>query len=44
MAIKIVRVHPKNRVLAWIEDRLPVLSFVSAHTATYYSPRNVNLW
>ena len=44
MALKIVRVHPKNRVLAWIEDRLPVLSFVSAHTVTYYSPRNFNFW
>ncbi|MBU8977825.1 cytochrome b N-terminal domain-containing protein [Lysobacter sp. MMG2] len=44
MAIKIVRVYPKNRVLAWVEDRLPWLSFVSAHTATYYAPKNFNIW
>ena len=28
MALKIVRVYPKNRVLAWIEERLPVMSFL----------------
>ncbi len=44
MALKIVRIYPKNRVLAWIEDRLPVLSFVSAHTVTYYAPKNFNIW
>ena len=44
MALKIVRLHPKNRLLGWIEDRLPWLSFVSAHTATYYAPKNFNIW
>jgi len=44
MALKIVRVYPKNRVLAWIEDRLPVMSFLSAHTVTYYAPKNFNVW
>jgi ubiquinol-cytochrome c reductase cytochrome b subunit len=44
VALKIVRVYPKNRVLAWIEDRLPWLSFVSAHTVTYYAPKNFNIW
>ena len=44
MALKYVKVHPKNRVLAWVEDRLPVLSFVSAHTTNYYSPKNFNIW
>ncbi len=44
MAIRIVRLHPRNRALAWVEDRLPWLSFVSAHTATYYAPKNFNLW
>jgi len=44
MSIKIVRLHPRDRVLGWIEDRLPWLSFVSAHTATYYSPKNFNVW
>ncbi|WP_425497720.1 cytochrome b [Lysobacter arvi] len=44
MALKIVRVYPKNRVLAWIEDRLPAMSFLSAHTVTYYAPKNFNIW
>jgi ubiquinol-cytochrome c reductase cytochrome b subunit len=44
MAITIVRIHPKNRVLAWIEDRLPWLSFLAAHTTGYYSPKNFNVW
>jgi ubiquinol-cytochrome c reductase cytochrome b subunit len=44
MSVKFVRIHPNNRVLAWIEDRLPWLSFLSAHTATYYVPKNLNLW
>ncbi|WP_342317275.1 cytochrome b N-terminal domain-containing protein [Lysobacter sp. FW306-1B-D06B] len=30
--------------MAWVEDRLPWLSFVSAHTATYYAPKNFNIW
>ncbi|MDN5782123.1 MAG: cytochrome b N-terminal domain-containing protein, partial [Luteimonas sp.] len=30
--------------MGWIEDRLPWLSFVSAHTATYYAPKNFNIW
>ncbi len=44
MALKIVRLYPKNRALAWIEDRLPWLSFVSAHTSGYYAPKNFNFW
>jgi len=44
MTLKIVRIHPKNRVLAWIEDRLPLLSFLSAHTTGYYAPKNFNIW
>jgi len=44
MAIKIVRLHPKNRVLAWAEDRLPLISFLAAHTTRYYSPKNFNVW
>ncbi|MBC6941906.1 MAG: cytochrome bc complex cytochrome b subunit [Xanthomonadales bacterium] len=39
-----VRLHPKNRVLAWVEDRLPILSFLSSHTSGYYAPKNFNLW
>ena len=42
--MKIVRLHPTNRVLAWIEDRLPVLSFLAAHTTHYYAPKNLNVW
>src|SRR3954465_6480548 len=44
MALNIVRIHPKNRGLAWIEDRLPWLSFVSAHTTGYLVPKNLNIW
>ncbi len=44
MTIKIVRVYPRNRVLAWIEDRLPIISFVAAHTSRYYAPKNFNVW
>jgi ubiquinol-cytochrome c reductase cytochrome b subunit len=44
MALRIIRLHPRNRTLAWVEDRLPWLSFVSAHTATYYAPKNFNVW
>ncbi|HEX6974791.1 MAG TPA: hypothetical protein VF147_10335, partial [Vicinamibacterales bacterium] len=38
------RLQPKNRVLAWVEDRLPVLSFLGSHTSGYYAPKNFNLW
>jgi ubiquinol-cytochrome c reductase cytochrome b subunit len=44
MALKIVRVYPKNRLLAWIEDRLPLTSFLAAHTSRYYAPKNFNIW
>jgi ubiquinol-cytochrome c reductase cytochrome b subunit len=44
MATTTTRVHPDNRVLAWIEDRLPVISFLSSHTSGYYAPKNFNLW
>ncbi|MGA9421883.1 MAG: cytochrome b, partial [Rhodanobacteraceae bacterium] len=37
------RVHPKNRVLAWVEDRLPILSFTASHTSGYYAPKNFNV-
>lgn len=37
------RVHPKNRVLAWVEDRLPILSFMASHTSGYYAPKNFNV-
>jgi ubiquinol-cytochrome c reductase cytochrome b subunit len=44
MGTTFVRLHPKNKVLGWIEDRLPWLSFLSAHTAGYYAPKNFNFW
>ena len=44
MALKIVRLHPRNRLLAWAEDRLPLISFVAAHTSRYYAPKNFNVW
>nr|WP_324187766.1 cytochrome b N-terminal domain-containing protein [Lysobacter niastensis] len=30
--------------MAWVEDRLPVVSFVAAHTSRYYAPKNFNIW
>jgi ubiquinol-cytochrome c reductase cytochrome b subunit len=44
MALKIVGIYPKNQFLAWVEDRLPVLSFLAAHTSRYYAPKNFNVW
>jgi ubiquinol-cytochrome c reductase cytochrome b subunit len=44
MASAPIRIQPKNRVLAWIEDRLPIQTFLSSHTSGYYAPKNFNLW
>ena len=44
MSLKIQRIYPKNRVLAWTEERLPLISFVAAHTSRYYAPKNFNVW
>ena len=33
---------PRNKALAWIEDRLPIFGFMRAHTAEYYAPKNFN--
>jgi ubiquinol-cytochrome c reductase cytochrome b subunit len=44
MALKIVRIRPRNRLLAWTEDRLPLISFIAAHTSRYYAPKNFNFW
>ncbi|MGH8041673.1 MAG: cytochrome b [Rudaea sp.] len=43
MATAPVRIQPKNRLLAWIEQRLPILTFLSAHTSEYYAPKNFNV-
>ncbi|MET0814593.1 MAG: cytochrome bc complex cytochrome b subunit, partial [Pseudoxanthomonas sp.] len=44
MTGKFVRIQPKNRVLAWTEQRLPILSFLASHTTHYYAPKNLNIW
>jgi len=44
MGTTFVRLHPRNKALAWVEDRLPWLSFLNAHTSGYYAPKNFNLW
>jgi ubiquinol-cytochrome c reductase cytochrome b subunit len=44
MALKITRIYPRNRLLAWTEDRLPLISFIAAHTSRYYAPKNLNIW
>ncbi|MFC4822481.1 cytochrome b [Dokdonella ginsengisoli] len=44
MGTTMTRIQSKNGVVNWIEDRLPVFSFLNAHTAGYYAPKNFNLW
>lgn len=43
MATEHVTIRPRNRVLAWIEERLPILSFTASHTSGYYAPKNFNV-
>src|SRR5579885_744661 len=38
-----VTIRPRNRLLAWIEERLPILSFTASHTTGYYAPKNFNV-
>ncbi len=38
-----VSVRPRNRLLAWIEERMPILSFAASHTTGYYAPKNFNV-
>jgi len=38
-----VTIRPRNRVLAWVEERLPILSFTASHTSGYYAPKNFNV-
>ena len=38
-----VTIRPRNRLLAWIEERLPILSFMASHTSGYYAPKNFNV-
>ena len=41
--IEHVTIRPRNRVLAWIEERMPILSFTASHTTGYYAPKNFNV-
>src|SRR5437868_13117684 len=36
--------RPKNRVLQWLEVRLPILSLAHASFIDYPTPRNLNYW
>ena len=31
-------------VIGWIDERLPILSFVRNHLTHYYTPKNFNFW
>ncbi len=35
---------PQKGLVGWIEQRLPVFSFMKAHTSEYYAPKNFNIW
>ena len=34
---------PDNKVLAWIEERLPIIGFMRSATTDYYAPKNFNV-
>ena len=44
MATTMTRIQSKNGLVNWIEDRLPIFSFLSSHTSGYYAPKNFNFW
>ena len=44
MGTTMTRIQSNSRVVNWIEDRLPVFSFLSSHTSGYYAPKNFNIW
>ncbi|MBH32429.1 MAG: cytochrome b [Gammaproteobacteria bacterium] len=33
-----------NGIIAWIDKRLPILSFIKNHLTHYYAPKNFNFW
>jgi ubiquinol-cytochrome c reductase cytochrome b/c1 subunit len=33
-----------NRIIKWVDDRLPIFSFVEHHLADYPTPRNLSYW
>ncbi len=44
MGTQMTRIQTNSRLLNWIEDRLPIFSFLASHTSGYYAPKNFNLW
>src|SRR5690606_19390467 len=36
--------EPMKGLAGWIEERLPVFSFMRSHTSDYYAPKNFNVW
>ncbi len=36
--------QPKNRLLKWLEVRLPILSLAHSSFVAYPTPRNLNYW
>ncbi len=33
-----------NKILAWVDDRFPLMALWNDHLAKYYAPRNFNFW
>ena len=31
-------------VIGWVDERLPILSFIRDHLTHYYAPKNFNFW
>ena len=31
-------------LIGWIDERLPILSFIRDHLTQYYAPKNFNFW
>jgi lactose/L-arabinose transport system permease protein len=44
MGTTTTRIQSNNGLVNWVEDRLPIFSFLSSHTSGYYAPKNFNLW
>ena len=36
--------EPKNRLIAWIDKRYPLMDFWRKHMSGYYAPKNFNFW
>ncbi len=44
MGAPMTRIKSNSAIFNWIEDRLPIFSFLSSHTSGYYAPKNFNFW